>query len=61
MIRAADGTVTLGERTLIPCRISSIDNRNDFQPTPYKEGSADFERTMDKLNGTYKGKNLAVD
>ena len=61
VIRAADGTVTLGERTLIPCRISSIDNRNDFQPTPYKEGSADFERTMDKLNGTYKGKNLAVD
>lgn len=60
VIRAADGTVTLGERTVVPCSISSIENRNNYQPTPYEEGTAEYERVISKLDGSYKGRNLPV-
>ena len=54
ILRAADGTVTLGETILIPCRLSSVTDRNDYRPTPYEEGSSAYQRCMKKLQGTYK-------
>lgn len=53
ILRYEDGTVALGETIIIPCRISSVANRNDYQPTPYEEGSADYLRVISKLDGTY--------
>lgn len=60
VILAGDGTVSLGERTIIPCSISSIKDRNNYQPTPYEEGSEEYLRTLSKLDGTYSGSNLPV-
>lgn len=60
VIRKPDGTVSLGERTIIPCNVSSMKKRNNFQPTPYEEGTKEYERALSKLNGTYKGSNLPV-
>ena len=54
VIREANGTVHLGETKLIPFRVSSVTNRNDYKPTPYAVDSADYKRAMRKLNGTYK-------
>ena len=61
VIRAADGTVTLGELTLIPCSISSVTNRNNYQPTPCEEGSEMYERILSKLDGSFAGSDLVVD
>ena len=55
-----DGTVTLDELTIVPCSVSSVTNTNNFQPTPYEVGSADYEKTMSKLNGTYTGASLPI-
>lgn len=48
-----DGTVTVGETEAVPCRLSSIEDHNDFQPTLYAEDSAEYARVMSKLAGTY--------
>lgn len=49
VIRSADGTVSLGETIVVPVRISSIPDRNNFQPVPYEEGSEDYVRVLKKL------------
>ena len=49
VIRYHDGTVELGELTAIPCSVSSVEKVNNYQPTPYAEGSEEYERTMGKL------------
>lgn len=61
VIRNPDGSVELGELTLIPVSISSMSGQNNFQPTPYEEGSKEYERTMSKLDGTFTGADLVVD
>ena len=60
VIRSADGTVTLGELTIIPANVSSIEGRNNFQPTPYEQGTAGYDRVMQKLDGSWKGSNLPI-
>ena len=60
IILSGDGAVRLGERTLIPCSVSSIEGRNNFQPTPYEEGSEEYLRVLSKLDGSYSGPNLPV-
>ncbi len=61
VILSSDGTVALGSLTIVPCRVSSVDSGlNNFQPTPYAEGSAEYDRVMNKLNGTYYGPDLTV-
>ena len=55
IIRHEDGTIELGELTMIPCRVSSITERNDFKPTPYEKDDPHYERAMSKLLGTYTG------
>ena len=59
--RAADGTVTVEGWEAIPCRLSSVTAYNDFCPTPYEEGSEDYDRTMSKLDGSFDGPNLVID
>lgn len=53
VVRNADGSFSLGERTLVPCCVSSRESGNNFQPTPYEPGSGDYDRVLAKLNGTY--------
>lgn len=60
VILAANGAVTLGERTIIPCSLSSMEKRNNYQPTPYEKGTEEYDRVLSKLNGTYTGSNLPV-
>ena len=60
IIREPDGTIHLGELTIIPCSVSSIKERNNFQPTPYEEGSEEYNRVLAKLNGTFTGPNLPI-
>ena len=58
IIREHDGTVRLGEMTIIPICISSVADRNNYQPTPYEAGSESYQRVLEKLNGTYSGPNV---
>ncbi len=56
VVRSPEGEVSLGETTLIPVCISSIETRNNYQPTPYEADSESYQRTMDKLAGLWKGR-----
>lgn len=56
----ADGNVTLGQRNVVPCSVSSVSTTNNFQPTPYEAGSREYDRAMSKLNGTFTGPNLPI-
>lgn len=60
IILDADGVVVLGERTIVPCSISSMEKRNNYQPVPYEEGSEEYLRVLSKLDGSYDGPNLPV-
>lgn len=64
-------SVTLESFDFIPCCISSgVDlanfvpspnTLNNYQPTPYEEGSPAWNRAMSMLNGTYEGANYTTD
>lgn len=58
IIRDVDGSVSLGELTIIPCRTSSKTDYNDFQPTPFEVGTKDYERVMSKLDGSFAGPDI---
>lgn len=60
IIRDVDGTISLGELTIIPVSCSSMAVQNNFQPTPYKEGSEEYDRVLSKLDGTFTGADLYV-
>ena len=60
VIRDEDGTVRLGQLTVIPVSISSMKGQNNFQPIPYEEGSEEYLRVLSKLDGSYSGSNLPV-
>ena len=60
VIRAADGTVTLGELTIVPASVSSIPDRNNYQPTPCEPGTEMYDRVMQKLDGSFTGPNLPI-
>ena len=53
IVREIDGTVHLGQTTVIPCCLSSTNEKNTYQPTPYEEGSAAYDRVLKKLSGTF--------
>ena len=53
VIREPDGSVRLGELTIIPCSVSSVQGRNDYRPTPMEPGSEAYNRVLQKLEGTY--------
>lgn len=60
VIRSADGTVTLGELTIVPASVSSIPERNNYQPTPCEPGTEMYDRVMQKLDGSWTGPNLPI-
>jgi poly-gamma-glutamate synthesis protein (capsule biosynthesis protein) len=60
-IRDAEGNIRRGELTVVPMCISSAPPINNFQPTPYEEGSEEYQRVMDKLGGLWDGITLPVD
>jgi len=61
IVRDKAGNVTLGEVTVIPVSISSVEDKNNYQPMPLEEGCEQYERIISKLDGTFDGKNLKVD
>ena len=50
VIRDPDGTVTLGELTVVPCSVSSVRGYNNFQPTPYEMDTELYRRVLRKLD-----------
>ena len=60
VIREGDD-VRLGELTVIPCCCSSIPDRNNYQPTPYEEGTEEYQRVLDKLAGLWRGRTAGLD
>ena len=60
VIRAADGSVTLRELTIVPANVSSVSDRNNYQPTPYEAGTAAYDRVLQKLDGSWTGPNLPI-
>ncbi len=58
VIRENDGTISLGETTIIPCRVSSVENYNNYQPTPYEAGTEEYDRVLSKLAGTFTGADI---
>lgn len=60
VIRDAEGNVRLGGLTIIPASVSSVEDRNNYQPTPYEEGTEGYDRVISKLDGTWEGDNLHV-
>ncbi len=61
VMRDTDGSISLTGLELIPCRLSGSESYNDYQPVPYEEGSAEYERAMSKLLGTFTGPDLNID
>ena len=51
---------TLGELTIVPANVSSIGDRNNYQPTPYEPGTEGYDRVLQKLDGTWTGPNLPI-
>ena len=60
VLRDADGAVSLEGMTIIPVSISSMQGQNNFQPTPYEEGTKEYDRALSKLDGTFNGPDLNV-
>ncbi len=60
VLRWPDGTVTLGALTAIPCRVSTVDNWNDYRPTPYTPQDAGYSRVFAKLEGSFDGADVKV-
>lgn len=49
VIRDRSGGVRLGELTIVPASVSSISGRNNYQPTPYEQGTESYDRVLRKL------------
>jgi len=60
IIRNLDGTISLGETTLLPCCVSSKMDINTYQPTLYEEGTEEYNRVLSKLDGSFTGPDLVV-
>lgn len=60
ILRQNGGGIELGELTRIPACISSVPDRNNFQPTPLEPGSEAYNRVLSKLDGTFEGPNLKI-
>lgn len=61
VIRDAEGKVRLGQLTVVPASVSSVAERNNFQPTPYEPGTEEYNRVLSKLDETFSGPNLKID
>ncbi|MBQ9970309.1 MAG: hypothetical protein IJP15_07420 [Oscillospiraceae bacterium] len=52
--------MTLGELSIVPCNVSSVPDRNNFQPMPYETGTEGYERVLQKLDGSWAGPDLPI-
>ena len=59
--RDLDGSVTNDGITVIPCCVSQARDSNDYRPTPYGEGTEEYDRVISKLDGSYDGPNGNAD
>ena len=62
-IRYPDGTLEMGELTIIPCYVTGIINEwgNDYQPLPIPEADEEaYQRVLTKLAGKFHLTNLHV-
>lgn len=59
--RDLDGTVSVEGYEAIPCCLSSTEGINDYRPVPYEKGSAEYQRAMSKLDGSFDGPDLTID
>ena len=67
--RDLDGSISVDGWRVIPCCVSSrpvyegytLDNYNDYCPTPYEEGSEDYNRVLSKLDGSYQATSQGAD
>ena len=60
VIRDPQGNVTLGSRRVTPVSVSSVEGTNNFQPTPYAEDVRGYDRVLEKIEGTYEGRDLPI-
>lgn len=60
IIRSPEGTISLGELTIIPCSLTSQKDYNDFQPIPLEAGDERWDRVLSKLDDTFTGPDLVV-
>lgn len=59
--KSADGALSTDGYDIIPCCVSATAGVNDYCPKPYERDSEEYKRTLSKLDGTWKGKDLNVD
>jgi hypothetical protein len=59
--RDVDGTIALDSWKAIPCSISSVAGTNDYRPTVFEEGTAEYNRAISKLDGSGTGANNVID
>lgn len=55
------GHYYLKETRTLPYCLTSITQKNDYQPVPYDPDSEEYARTLTKLDGTFNGPDLNVD
>lgn len=60
ILRHPDGTVTLGQTTLVPASVSSESRWNNFQPRPYEAGTEEYDRVLAKLSGTWNRSSIKI-
>ena len=69
LMRDLDGSISVDSWNVIPCCVSSrpvyegytLDNYNDYCPTPYEEGSEDYYRVLSKLDGSFQPASQGAD
>jgi len=60
VVRDGEGNVFLGELTIVPCSVSSVPDRNNYQPTPCEPGTESYDRVLQKLGGGWDGPDLPI-
>ena len=61
VMRDVDGAVSLVDTELIPIAVSGNPNANNYQPVLYEAGSAEYERVLSKLDGSFSGPGLSIE
>ncbi len=59
--RELDGTVRFSGFKVYPASISSQSPLNDYCPTLFEEGTAEYDRAMSKVDGSWTGANNNID